>query len=198
MSSQLPGNDAAMETGAQQSFPGHPGSLVSAASVAATLEELAALLRDLRRRHARSRRDSNLTYRELAAKTGWSQTAIAEYFTARTLAPTDRFDALLEVLGATPAERGALATARDRIEEADRRIRGRRITHRRVPGGASPPQSTARQLPAAPGTFTGRVRELASLDAALHDGTRDGTPTVCVIGGMGGRPMRCRSTPRRS
>jgi tetratricopeptide (TPR) repeat protein/transcriptional regulator with XRE-family HTH domain len=189
MSAQLSGNDAAVEPGAQQSFPGQPDPLASAASAAATLDDLAALLRDLRRRHARSRRDSNLTYRELAAKTGWSQTAIAEYFTARTLPPTDRFDALLEVLGASPAERGALATARDRVEEADRRVRGRRIIHRRTPAPESAPSPgmAAQQLPAAPRTFTGRVRELAYLDAALHDQTRDdGAPMVCAIAGMGG------------
>ncbi|HZP52882.1 ATP-binding protein [Actinocrinis sp.] len=179
-----------MESGARQPGAGHTDPLVSAAATAATLEDLAALLRDLRRRHARSRRDSNLTYRELAARTGWSQTAIAEYFTARTLPPTDRFDALLEVLGATRAERGALATARDRIEEADRRTRRSRSGPRPAGAGASPAVTVVRaaqQLPAAPRTFTGRTRELAYLDSALEDQTRDdGTPVICAIGGMGG------------
>lgn len=176
-----------MESGAQQPGPGHIDPLVSAAATAATLEDLAGLLRDLRRRHARSRRDSNLTYRELAAKTGWSQTAIAEYFTARTLPPTDRFDALLEVLGATRAERGALATARDRIEEAGRRTRRSRSGQRPAAGRASPVVTVAQQLPAAPRTFTGRSRELAYLDSALDEQAGDdGTPMVCVIGGMGG------------
>jgi len=176
-----------VESGAQPPFPAHPEPLASAASRAATLEDLAALLRDLRRRHARSRRDSNLTYRELAARTGWSQTAVAEYFTARTLPPTDRFDALLDVLGATPAERGALATARDRVEETDRRARARRGSRSLVPSGTSPPRVTAQQLPAAPRTFTGRVRELAALDAALDDESQDSnTSMVCAIGGMGG------------
>jgi transcriptional regulator with XRE-family HTH domain len=112
------GIDAAMEPGVQRPWPEPSDALAVAAAAVQTLEDLAALLRDLRRRHARSRRDSSLTYRELAARTGWSRTAIAEYFTARTLPPTDRFDALLEVLDATAAERRALATARDRIEEA--------------------------------------------------------------------------------
>ncbi|HEU5356671.1 MAG TPA: tetratricopeptide repeat protein [Actinocrinis sp.] len=192
MSSQLSGNDIAVESGAQHPCPAHPEPLAAAASTAATLEDLAALLRDLRRRHARSRRDSNLTYRELAARTGWSQTAVAEYFTARTLPPTDRFDALLEVLGATASERGALATARDRVEEAGRRAGARRGS--RGPSSASAPphgvvvqQVAVQQLPAAPRTFTGRIRELAHLDAALDDQSRDaGTPMVCAIGGMGG------------
>lgn len=155
-----------------------------------TLEDLAALLRDLRRRHARSRRDSSLTYRELAAKTGWSQTAIAEYLTARTLPPTDRFDALLEVLGAMPAERRALATARDRIEEARRRAKTRRTAN---PGALraslpspGPPPAVPHQLPTAPRMFTGRSRELAHLDAALEEQSQGGTLVVSAIGGMGG------------
>ncbi|WUH89566.1 tetratricopeptide repeat protein [Streptomyces sp. NBC_00433] len=183
-----------MERGVQQTVPEPPDSPAAAAAAVRTLEELAALLRDLRRRHARSRRDSTLTYRELATMTGWSRTAIAEYFTARTLPPTERFDALLDVLGATPAEHRALATARDRIEEANRRSRGAGSAHRTP---AAPPagrpsarpreEPTPRQLPAGSGMFTGRTRELACLDAALAEQSKaDGTPVICTIGGMGG------------
>src|SRR5215470_4685673 len=103
---------------------------------ARTLEDLALLLRALRRRYARGTRDSELTYRELASRTGWSPTAIAEYFTARTLPPIDRLDALVRLLGATPAEQGALATARDRVEEA-----------RRGSGASDPGRPVPRQLP---------------------------------------------------
>ena len=88
--------------------------LVAAAAVAQTVADIAVLLRELRRRHARQSHDSQLTYRELAAKTGWSQAAIGEYFAGRTLPPTDRLDALVALLGATAAEQGALGTARDR------------------------------------------------------------------------------------
>lgn len=200
MSPEFAGNEAVVEPKAPQRpglGPGPPDSMVPAASTATTLEDLAALLRDLRRRHARRRRDRHLTYRQLAAETGWSPTAIAEYFTARTLPPTDRFDALLAVLDVSPAEQRALATARDRVEEANRRNGGRRRVPRPDPGdasspgfsppGFSPPGMAAHGLPAAPPLFTGRTRELARLDAALDERSRsDGTPRVCVVGGMGG------------
>lgn len=166
-----------MEPGTQRPGPERDRSLAEAAAVVHTLDDLAALLRDLRGRHARSRRDSSLTYRELAAKTGFSLTAIAEYFTARTLPPADRLDAVLELMGATPAERRALATARDRVEEGGHRARARRPALMVV--------KVPRQLPAAPQVFTGRAREMAFLDKALG-GAVPGTPTVCAISGMGG------------
>ncbi|MFI0896595.1 NB-ARC domain-containing protein [Streptomyces sp. NPDC020983] len=119
--------------------------VAEAAAAVRTVDGLALLLRDLRRRHARGRQDSPLTYRELASRTGWSQTAIAEYFTARTLPPTDRLDGLLELLGATPAEQRALATARDRVEEAARRERRRATPRPRTapPAGAAVPGADA-------------------------------------------------------
>ncbi|BCJ68439.1 helix-turn-helix domain-containing protein [Polymorphospora rubra] len=117
--------------------------LLGRAAVAVTTSQMAALLRALRRRHARHRRDRELTYREIASRTGWSTTAVAEYFTGHTLAPTDRLDALVRLLGATSAEQGALATARDRIDEH------RRNGRRTVPLSARP---ALRQLPPRPGT----------------------------------------------
>jgi transcriptional regulator with XRE-family HTH domain len=98
-----------------------------------TLDELAGLLRTLRRRHARRRRDRELSYREIAARTGWSHTAIGEYFAGRTLPPIDRFDALVALLGASPAEQGALATARDRVAENRRAAARGRAEVRQLP-----------------------------------------------------------------
>ncbi len=95
-----------------------------------SLAGLAKVLRQLRRREARQRRGPQLTYREISAKTGWSRGIIGEYFAGKVLPPTDRFDLLINLLGATPAEQGQLATARDLIEE------NRREAAHADPGGA--------------------------------------------------------------
>jgi transcriptional regulator with XRE-family HTH domain len=183
----------------------------TAAAATQTLEDLAELLRALRRRHARANRDSGLTYRELAQRTGWSQAAIAEYFTARSLAPTDRFDALVAILGAAPAERRALADARDRVEENRRRARGSRSARATAPApavSAAGPAPTAhpaaaaaalssrnrdqpppRQLPAGTALFTGRDREIEHLSALAGQtvtGTVPGVAVISAIDGMGG------------
>lgn len=136
-----------------------------------TVEDLSRLLRGLRRRQARRRRDGELTYRELARKAGWSVTAVAEYFTGKTLPPTDRFDVLVALLDAEPAEQGALATARDRVEELRR------------PGAASHP--VPRQLPTT-GPLVGRRAEWAALSAALDRPAAEGAARIAVIGGIGG------------
>ncbi len=85
-----------------------------------TRPDLARMLRQLKRRDARRRGGAELSYRALAAKTGWSAGIIAHYFTGKTLPPTDRLDTLTRLLGAAPAEQGRLATVRDLIDE-DRR-----------------------------------------------------------------------------
>ncbi|MBM0275045.1 helix-turn-helix domain-containing protein [Micromonospora tarensis] len=138
------------------------------ATGAQTLDDLAGLLRALRRRHARHLGGGELTYRELAGRTGWSHTAIAEYLTGKTLPPTDRLDALVRLLGATPAEQGALATARDRVEE--NRRRAPRVADRMVP----------RQLPADVASFAGRDDELARLDKLVA------APTAVVVAAISG------------
>ncbi|MEJ3744287.1 tetratricopeptide repeat protein [Actinomycetes bacterium KLBMP 9797] len=138
-----------------------------------TLPDLAEVLRALRRRHARQRGDGELTYRELASRAGWSTAAVAEYLTGRTLPPTDRFDTLVRLLGAAPVEQGALATARDRVAEGQRRA-PRRPSRSRRP-------AVPRQLPADVYAFTGREDELARLDALL-----DGGPAAMVISAVSG------------
>jgi tetratricopeptide (TPR) repeat protein len=122
-----------------------------------TIADLAKVLRELRRREARTRGDTQLTYRELAAKTGWAHGVIGDYFAGKTLPPTDRFDVLVTLLGANPSELGALATARDRVEE-----------HRRQPSRptAAPPR-VPRELPRQVSTFVGRTDQLVALDGFL-------------------------------
>jgi len=100
-----------------------------------TPEGLARVLRHLRRRLARHRSDAPLTYRELAARTGWAHGVIGDYFAGKTLPPTDRFDILIDLLGATPAEQRQLATARDQVEELRRSSRTATATADSRPDG---------------------------------------------------------------
>lgn len=120
-----------------------------------TLDELSGLLRDLRRRQARRVRSSPLTFGELAARTGWPHAAIGAYFDGHTLPPAERLDALLRLLGASPAECFAFASARTRIESlSDHRAQ--------LPFVARP-----RRLPPAPPGFAGRAGAVARLDTLL-------------------------------
>ncbi|MFG2051736.1 ATP-binding protein [Micromonospora sp. NPDC048935] len=171
---------------------------------AQTLPELAGLLRQLRRREARQQGETQLTYRQLAAKTGWSRGIIGEYFAGNILPPPERFDVLIRLLGATPAEQGVLATARDRIEECRRRpnrdhtATGRASAGavRARPGGPRPAAASARfpvprQLPPALPGFVGRTAQLAQLDAACADSGASGDGgmapgTVLTLSGTAG------------
>ncbi|GIH02206.1 SARP family transcriptional regulator [Rhizocola hellebori] len=168
--------------------PDRLDALVQESARVQSVQELAQLLRALRRRHARRRRDSELSYRELAAQTGWSHAAIAEYLTGRTLPPTDRLDGLLRVLGASAAELGAVATARDRVDEL------RRSEHAAEPasgdkardkaGGGAP--MVPRQLPAVPPHFVGRAAELAALSELAARPLEAGTVVIFAVAGMAG------------
>lgn len=139
-----------------------------------SLSDLALVLRELRRRHARLRGTPELTYRELAARTGWSHGIIGEYLSGRVLPPTDRFDALIRLLGAAPEEQGALATARDRVEEA-RRSSPIAITN-----------VVPRQLPAEAFGFSGRREQLDELDRLLEHGAPGRAVVVSAVSGTAG------------
>jgi DNA-binding SARP family transcriptional activator/tetratricopeptide (TPR) repeat protein len=131
-----------------------------------SVADLAGVLRGLRRREARQRGGPELTYRELAARTGWARATIGEYLTGVRLPPTDRFDTLVRLLGTGPAETGALATARDRVAELRR---------------AGPPPVPPRELPPDVSSFTGRGEQLAALERAAA-----GSPPVAAVVGMAG------------
>jgi len=143
------------------------------AALVTTLEQLAELLRALRRRHGRGRNDTPLTYRELAAKTGWARGIIGDYFSGKRLAPTDRFDVLVRLLAASAAEQGALATARDRVEEHRRRAR------------SAVPAVTPRQLPPDATAFTGREAQLAELASRLSSAAPNAVIVVSGTAGVG-------------
>ena len=152
---------------------GMAGELDPAAIAAAsTSADLAALLRQLRRREARRSAGTELSYREIAVKTGWSHGAVGQYLSGRTLPPIDRFDTLAQLLGAGPDEQRVLATARDRIDER----------RRSAPGRVAPP----RQLPADLVSFTGRDGALAALDRQRHPEGAPPAAPVLVVSGMAG------------
>jgi transcriptional regulator with XRE-family HTH domain len=154
----------------------HSDALGEARSVE-TVGQLAGLLRVLRRRQARQRDDHQLTYRELAGATGWARGVIGDYFAGKVLPPTDRFDQLIRLLGATPAEQGVLATARDRVEEL-RRTSGFSAAARRI--------STASVgLPSEAVGFTGRDTELAFV-RDLVTGLSASGPMVLALDGPAG------------
>ncbi|MFC6084522.1 ATP-binding protein [Sphaerisporangium aureirubrum] len=138
-----------------------------------TVADLGRILRGLRRRHARGQGGPELTYRELAAATGWSHGIIGEYLSGRILPPTDRFDVLIGLLGASPAEQGALATARDQVEENRR-------------GSAPVERPVPRQLPLDVFGFTGRAAQLAVLDAMLAAGERRPAVVISAVAGTAG------------
>ncbi|MDG6110279.1 tetratricopeptide repeat protein [Dactylosporangium aurantiacum] len=136
--------------------------LQGSAATVGTMPELASLLRDLRRRQSRRTGRPPLTYRQLAARTGWSHGIIGEYLAGRVLPPTDRFDVLVRLLGAAAAEQAALASARDRVEE--QRAAEHTEQRPRDRSGVAP-----RQLPADLTTFAGRTWQLALLDRLTAD-----------------------------
>ncbi|MEV8510938.1 tetratricopeptide repeat protein [Dactylosporangium sp. NPDC051484] len=132
-----------------------------------TLDELAGLLRDLRRRHARRAGSSPLTFGELAARTGWPGAAIGLYFAGRALPPAERLDALLRLLGASPAECGAFASARSQIAALDGAVAPAPPIVPLWPLALASPLADEHGLPAAPTYFAGRAGAIARLDRML-------------------------------
>jgi tetratricopeptide (TPR) repeat protein len=137
-----------------------------------TVEELGEVLRQLRRRYARRHNTPELTVRELARRSGYAYGVISEYLSGKTLAPTDRFDVLIRLLGASATEQRALATARDRVDEQRR---------------ARLPVSVPRELPPDVPMFTGRRKELAELDRMVRwAGESDGVALISALTGTAG------------
>lgn len=120
-------------------------ALLEAAQRVQTVDELAGLMRLLRRECARRQGLPQPTVRELADRSGYARGAVSQYLSGPTLPPADRLDVLIRLLGGGPAEQRALATARDRVEE--RRRRG---------GGTSPVPRSCRR--ACPGLSAARTR----------------------------------------
>jgi len=117
-----------------------------------TLDDLGYSLHRLRKRFAWRRHDMVVSYRFLAARTGYAHSAIAEYFAGTALPPPDKLDAIVVFLGANEDERLAFAKAHDAIEE--RRRRGLVVG----PGA-----------PGADGERIGLVRPEAAASSYLYD-----------------------------
>jgi Tetratricopeptide repeat/NB-ARC domain/AAA domain len=149
--------------------PGAGVQGVAGVAAVATVADLARLLRQLRRRQARQAGEAMLTYRELATRTGWSRGIIGEYFAGNVLPPTDRFDVLIRLLGATASEQGGLATARDRVEE-----------YRRV----LPPSKGRLHFPAVSSRLLGRDAEIRAV-VELLAGSGSRLVTLTGPGGVG-------------
>jgi hypothetical protein len=70
-----------------------------------------------------------------------SATIIGKYLGGEILPPTDRFDVLVQMLGASSGEQGMLATVRDRVEERRRAgapdAGGRTVVPRALPAPAA-------------------------------------------------------------
>ncbi len=157
--------------------------IAAQAAAVRTAADLGRLLRELRRRHARRLRIPVLTYRKIADQTGWSVSTIGGYFTGTRLASVDRFDELVRLLGASPHEQGVLATARELA--ADSRPLSDMGDAAVGPRGGTTvvvPQT----LPARVFGFTGRLGELARLDALLVSAAKPGTEAVSTVVGMPG------------
>jgi len=138
-----------------------------------TVEELGEVLRRLRRRYARRSNSQELTVRELARRCGYAYGVVSEYLSGKALPPTDRFDVLVGLLGASTAEQQALATARDRVEEHRRARRA---------GGRIP-----RELPPDVYGFTGRAAEVTWLDQLLGEHRAAAAAAlICAIAGTAG------------
>jgi predicted ATPase len=142
--------------------------------------DLAAVLRHLRRREARARGGPQLTYRELAEMTGWSRTMIGNYLSGKTVPPTNRFDALARLLGATGRELGLLATVRDQVEE-----RQRLTADPAQPAGLSEKTGAGRADDNVPSPLTrliGRDEEAAAIQALV---LRADVRLITVVGAPG-------------
>src|SRR5688572_27187076 len=158
---------------------GTGSGLATAAARAQTVADLAALLRVLRRREAELRQGPELSYRQLASRTGWSRGSVFGYLTGLTLAPADRFAELVRLLGARPDEQAAIESAHARLAAT---LQAADVTARAVARHTDAP----RTLPAPARPFTGRVDDLAQLDALLSVDAAAGAILISAVAGMGG------------
>ena len=148
---------------------------VLAVTESQTVEALLAELNRWRIRAARGTGKARVTLRDLASASGVPRSSLADYLSGKSTMPADVFDAVVQALGATPAEAGVWATA---WEEA--------TADRLRPA----PEATAlalRQLPADVTSFTGRHSHLDALGGVVEasDGPADPATVITGMAGVG-------------
>lgn len=178
-----------------------PSDILVRVAAAGDAAGLARALRGLRHREARLRRGPELTYRQIAARTGWSVSAVGSYFSGARVPRPGRLHGLLDLLGADETERAAFDTARARVSPSGPRRSRRRsarpvLTAGRYPTGGlgaryrpgvQSADDVPRTLPARVRGFVGRAAELAVLDRLLdRDVGASGPGRIATVTGMGG------------
>lgn len=144
-----------------------------------TVADLGGVLRQLKRRQARETNSAEYTIRELAGKLGYSAGIVGAYIQGTALAPPEKFDALVQELGANGPEQKALATARDLVDENRRELTAKARLSTQFEDGTFP------ILPRDVESFTGRRDQMDSV-LGLSAATTAAAPRIVAIDGMPG------------
>lgn len=147
------------------------------------LDDLARELDLLRRWAARGSRKTRVSLSDLAARVDLPRSTVHAHVSGTTLPPPDVLDAIVIALGADGPE------LRDWAEAWHRACDHRGDQRRAAKNGADSRQSRPpipRQLPADVADFTGRVAELAALDAVLIGGRPGAAPPIALVCGPAG------------
>jgi tetratricopeptide (TPR) repeat protein len=144
-----------------------------------SVADLGGVLRQLKRRQARETNSAEYTIRELAGKLGYSAGIVGAYIQGTALAPPDKFDALVQLLGASGPEQSALATVRDLVDENRRKSAASARRSTQFEDGTFP------ILPRDVESFTGRRDQLESV-LGLPEVSPAAAPRIVAIDGMPG------------
>jgi tetratricopeptide (TPR) repeat protein len=148
-----------------------------------SLDDLARELDLLRRRAARGSRKTRVSLADLAGRVDLPRSTVHTHVSGKTIPPPDVLDAIVIALGADAGEQRAWAEAWHRV--CDHVVEQRRAARHGLASGGSR-RLIPRQLPTDIGGFTGRVAELAALDALLAGDRPAAAPPIAVVSGPAG------------